>query len=480
MNRLSYYFLLLSAGCFSVFCAWYFSRFHVEDAFIVSRYARNLAEWGELVYNRGEYINALTSPLHVFIKWICYLLPGDETLIHKLASVAALVLTIGMAWKNLPGTSARRLLLIITLCSPYLWLWTYAGLETPWLGLWLILFTLETVKNSGINWKMALWAGLLMVTRYDMILITLPVMGWRILRTRKVLPAWPAVLLPLLWMGFAMAYYHDIFPTSLYVKSPLNPASFPLEPLFDGIYIFQFLLFSGLALLLLAIGFTAGKIRLPYAEWWTGALLYMGVYGFFAGREHMMFAFRLFIPWLVPVSFLLLLHWPEERPRPVLLLALLLGLQVTAASLMNSWSLDTTTFNEYENWSYQDYRHCFMEELEDAAAVTHEHWQAHGRPGESPALCTFAGGLLPYRLPDFYIYEVLVSYRSGQPWTDNGEEADYYHFMVPKGAPVPLVSNDPQRYSIIWSDGGHVAWPVMTYMVYNRKKISRTLSPYIQ
>ena len=47
-----------------------FAPFVADDAYIVGRYAANFAEGHGLVYNRGEYISALTSPLHALLEGV--------------------------------------------------------------------------------------------------------------------------------------------------------------------------------------------------------------------------------------------------------------------------------------------------------------------------------------------------------------------------------------------------------------------------
>ena len=62
--------LLTAALSFSLLLLWF--RYTADDALIVLRYARNLVNHGELVYNEGEYVSALTSPFHALLLAILY------------------------------------------------------------------------------------------------------------------------------------------------------------------------------------------------------------------------------------------------------------------------------------------------------------------------------------------------------------------------------------------------------------------------
>ena len=51
----------------------YYFNFTAEDAYITYRYAENFVNIGSLVYNVGEPINAMTSPLHAILRPSCLL-----------------------------------------------------------------------------------------------------------------------------------------------------------------------------------------------------------------------------------------------------------------------------------------------------------------------------------------------------------------------------------------------------------------------
>src|ERR1044071_516681 len=81
--------------------------FVIDDAFIVLRYARNLVDTGELVFNAGEGVSALTSPLHALVMAGLYALFREHTLLaYKLVCLACVgggAALIARAFREVPG-----------------------------------------------------------------------------------------------------------------------------------------------------------------------------------------------------------------------------------------------------------------------------------------------------------------------------------------------------------------------------------------
>src|SRR5215211_7690926 len=62
-------------------------RFTADDGYILARYAENLVDRGELVFNPGERISAVTSPLHALLAATYYRVTGHTILVNKLVSL---------------------------------------------------------------------------------------------------------------------------------------------------------------------------------------------------------------------------------------------------------------------------------------------------------------------------------------------------------------------------------------------------------
>src|SRR5262249_19087380 len=75
-----------------------FFTFTAEDAWIVARYARNAVDLGQFVFNRGESVNALTSPLDALLRVALQATTADPILAHKLVAIqcSAVTLAIGL------------------------------------------------------------------------------------------------------------------------------------------------------------------------------------------------------------------------------------------------------------------------------------------------------------------------------------------------------------------------------------------------
>src|SRR3990172_3873008 len=109
-----------------------FFNFTAEDAYITYRYAENLVDTGALVYNPGEPINAMTSPLHAALSSALFYLTGHTVLANKILALLLLLLSSAFVWNRFRNDPQLQLLaLVLILTSPATVLWTLGGLETP-------------------------------------------------------------------------------------------------------------------------------------------------------------------------------------------------------------------------------------------------------------------------------------------------------------------------------------------------------------
>lgn len=228
---------------------WAFFPFTAEDAYIVARYAENLVDAGTLIYNRGEPVSALTSPLHALVEAALYALTGSSVPAWKFVSIGLLALSIGLALRAVRMTS-WPLLLTLLLAAPPVLLWTMGGLETPLLlclvtALTLLSFNQKTV-STGRLCALSVLAGLCFLTRYDSVLFTGPVLlhaAWKHRRPAGILTAAAVgAAAPLLWLLFSQLYYGDILPTSFYAKTPTRELA-KVQRNFS--YMAQYLLYTG-------------------------------------------------------------------------------------------------------------------------------------------------------------------------------------------------------------------------------------------
>ena len=72
-----------------------FFPFTVDDAFIVARYALNARDLGQWVFNAGEHVSAMTSPLHGLVLLGLSFVAADPIPVYK--GVALLVVVTAFA-----------------------------------------------------------------------------------------------------------------------------------------------------------------------------------------------------------------------------------------------------------------------------------------------------------------------------------------------------------------------------------------------
>lgn len=175
--------LALGALGFLALCVL-FSPFVADDAYIVGRYALNAAAGNGLVYNVGERVTALTSPLHALIEAGIATLGLDPVTGYRLLSP---LLVLAGWFVALRETRLRGLGLVLftalTLFSPFLVLWSVGGLETALLTCLATLFTARLVvvaragaATAGDLVRLGVLAALMFLTRYDSVVVSVPIL----------------------------------------------------------------------------------------------------------------------------------------------------------------------------------------------------------------------------------------------------------------------------------------------------------------
>ena len=216
--------MLIIIGTSAVF---YFN-FTAEDAYITYRYAENWVNTGSLVYNQGEPINAMTSPLHAILSAGLFFVTGHTVLSNKIISLLLLIVSALLVWYRYKDQLHLQVLALILLFTPCVLLWTYGGLETPIL---LFLATVTVILahrppsfSRNLQCVIFFLAGLAFLTRYDSILFFLPITLYVALKARSigdvVIALAGAAILPVAWLFISLYYYGDLLPTSFYVKTP--------------------------------------------------------------------------------------------------------------------------------------------------------------------------------------------------------------------------------------------------------------------
>ena len=446
-----------------------FAAFVADDAFIVGRYSRNAAEGLGLVYNEGERVSALTSPLHALFMTVLAQVSDDPVALYRSLAPAITALGLGGAlFIARTGLPASVLVLAFALGSPFTVLWSVGGLETPVLFALIALYAAilvriwtEDAATDRQVFALAILCGLAFLTRFDSLLVTLPPMLALAAVSLRRPAVWLGAVLALgiagAWLAFAWGYYGDILPTSAYVK--LSSGSAPgIKSLFTAL---NFLLVTGLVLL-----WPLGKRR--DASGGLGRALRVGVaisailfflYALQTSGKHMMFGYRAFVPYLPALGFILALRL---EGRHLVAALLVLGINAAVAYSMTRTGMNVALLKslpgigmvtlEEATTTPTEYR-TFIDITEARAGQVAAHWAATGQGG-TPRIFLYTGGS-GYWLRDFYVFETLISYRHRCADARRMVAASHYVQNIPS---VPVNDAMQARIRDRADVGGAVTW----------------------
>ena len=222
--------LLIYGACaalWAVAAAWQVARFlRFEDAMIVLRYARNLVEGSGFVFNVGERVLGVTTPLHTLISTVYVAMGGLDgaPFLQNLSGVlmtalegGLLVLLLarwGKPWAALPAG--------LWILGSFNLSWLYFGMETHLfvaLGLAVLIVAAEPVTRRH-DMILGLLLGIAFLVRYDAALLAALVGFERWLRTRRFPWRMTAIFFLLVtpWLVFAQIYFGSILPEPLRAK----------------------------------------------------------------------------------------------------------------------------------------------------------------------------------------------------------------------------------------------------------------------
>jgi arabinofuranosyltransferase len=507
-----------AATCvFAVLASAALASFTAEDAYIVGRYAVNARDTGEWVFNRGEHVSALTSPLHGLLSIVLSSVASDPIPVYKAVAAVAVLASCALMLASFGIERREAMPLAAAAVAPKMILWTFGGLETPLLAAiattMAALYSREKARGQGWLIGVAALGGLAVVTRYDAVLFAGPVVIAAIFQARcdsraRLLAVAAAALLPVVWLVYSWLSFGSVLPTSFYIKTP--SAAFDVV-LTNVRYMVEHLVISGVGVMamftLIALALSGAPGASVMRELRARGGLHAGLaavllYGSTMATVHMMFAFRHFAPYLASTALALayLARPPRAQDAPhaasrlryaaAAVAALILIVHVAQADALYRRSLQGLgTFGEYAQQGAAGYMRQFIPAMEKNAADIQAHWSRLGN-GRPPRIWTFAAGTLPYSYRDSYIYEELISFRKRCPLEQNGSRqdarmwrahADYIHAFTRHGglrrllAPVPvrrltLISEQP-----IFFNGRHER--LLVY--YNPSPLPNVLPPGI-
>jgi arabinofuranosyltransferase len=447
-----------------------FLPFTVDDAFIVARYAVNARDLGEWVFNAGEHVSAMTSPLHGLIMVGLSFFAADPIPLYKGVALVVVAAAFAVCVARYGITRREALPVIAVLAGPSIILWTFAGLETPLLmGIVTVLATIyaEGSAHDGrtqLKLRLILLGALAaaaILTRYDAVLFAGPIFVAALLQPhpwRARFMAVAAAALPVLaWLIYSWQRFDSILPTSFYIKTP----SGALEVLSTNVrYMAEHLAITGIAAMgifslarVMASGRAVANLVEEFRARWGlhVALAAVLAYGTTMATVHMMFAFRHFVPYLGAAALALAflaqragtsqakptVRWAEPATALVII-----AIHAAHGEALYHRSLQGIGVSgEYAAEGTAGYTRDFIPAMRLNATDTRAHWQRFNK-GRPPRIWTFAAGALPHEYLDAYIFEELVSFRHHCPQREQADRpdsrewrghADYIHAFTRHG-----------------------------------------------
>ncbi|MCB0332701.1 MAG: hypothetical protein KDD55_04330, partial [Bdellovibrionales bacterium] len=223
-STLSWWLVLLAAVS-SILFTFLFARYELDDALIYKRYVDNAFAGQGLVYNVGEYWNALTSPLYAYLFLLLSHVLGSVSYGDVFLRVLSLFVAscggaslVGLYVENGKDRDLSQASIILLISSSYYFLSTF-GLETllfvGLLGFALVLFAHERYFLLGIV------SALLLLTRGESFFLLLLLLLYQI-KCKRAWPSWRVFLVPGLILAahflFSFAYYGSFTPHTLTAK----------------------------------------------------------------------------------------------------------------------------------------------------------------------------------------------------------------------------------------------------------------------
>ena len=248
--------------------------FVCDDAFISFRYAANLVEHGELVFNVGERVEGYSNFLWTVAMALLLWLDLDPVPGSQVAGLAASLGTLAVTaafHRRLDRPGSRRtsgwdaLAPLLLASSSAFACWTSGGLETALFTLLLTLasMTLWAARHDGetraAGWG-GVWAGLAALARPEGVLFAAAATLWSLIGARRgpdreasnaaslrFIAAFGAVYAP--YFVWRWIYYGWFFPNTFYAKSSGLELWWP-----GALYVLDFLVQSQHLVVLMAIG----------------------------------------------------------------------------------------------------------------------------------------------------------------------------------------------------------------------------------
>jgi arabinofuranosyltransferase len=207
--------------CVSAVMSFLNRHYTLDDALIYYRYIGNALSGQGLVYNPGEYVNGLTSPLYTYFSLACAFVIRDVPLSQMLLSAVLLcgaavtVLFIRPLGTRITAGALAGALGVASMRYFY----SVVGLETPLLLLLMALALALFVRGRTGAWMIV--SALLLLTRGETVFLVLLLAGTHLV-LRRPFPGWRLWVVPVLLLvahyAFNLVYFGHPLPATLMAK----------------------------------------------------------------------------------------------------------------------------------------------------------------------------------------------------------------------------------------------------------------------
>ena len=208
----------------------YYGRIVLDDPYITFRYANNLVDHGQFVYNQGQWVLATTTPIYAFLMTIVDVVglpvPATAVVLNLLCEIGILYV-LGQLLKalGLQGWQLNLALIVVgvlTLTNRALSIASNSGMETP---LFIALNLLALLHIMRHRYDLASIIGAFAtLTRPDGILMLLIVLAVVVVRQERRLPVREmaiALLIGLPWIIVAQLTYGSFLPNFVLAKGAI-------------------------------------------------------------------------------------------------------------------------------------------------------------------------------------------------------------------------------------------------------------------
>jgi hypothetical protein len=192
-----------------------------DDAYIIYRYAHNLASGYGMVFNKGEHVLGTSAPLYTMVIAAVETVTssGFVPFFGRWSGTACLICSVVLLWKYLPLSEAGRII-CATLLLVYgrifqssLW-----GMEDCWIILLMVLSLVALMRRSALG--IGITSGLLFILKIDTVAWSVPVflMVWRYHRPLLLRSVLIGCCIALPWAVYATYYYGSFIPHTVEAK----------------------------------------------------------------------------------------------------------------------------------------------------------------------------------------------------------------------------------------------------------------------